>query len=147
FIAIFSVLISAQEINSKSNSYARSIIDTLTSESFAGRGYVDNGMSKAADFVANEFEKLGLEKINDSYFQEFTMPINVIQNAELTLNGKELQYGIDFIVKPNSKTQNFHQKEIYEFEPELFANSLKNDSLLINFIQRDMLAQHEKHVV
>ena len=33
-------------------------------------------------------EKLGLEKVNDSYFQEFTMPINIIKNAELKLNGK-----------------------------------------------------------
>jgi len=127
--------------------YARSVITTLTSEEFAGRGYVEEGMNKAADFVANEFAKLGLEKVKGSYFQEFTMPINVIQNAELTLNGKELQYGIDFIVKPNSKSQNFHQKEIYFFDPLDYAGSLQFESAFIDFIYRDMEAQKEKHIV
>ena len=146
-ILLFVVSVSAQKADNQSSLYVKSIIDSLTSESFSGRGYVDNGMNKAADFLANEFEKSGLEKLNDSYFQEFTMPINVIKNAELTLNGKELQYGIDFIVKPNSKSQNFHPKEIYEFEPELFANSLNTESSLIDFIQKDMIAQNGKHVV
>lgn len=127
--------------------YARTIIDSLASEKFSGRGYVDDGMNKAADFIAKEFENMGLEKINGSYFQEFTMPINVIQNAELTLNGKKLQYGVDFIVKPNSKSQDYHKKEIYHFDPEDYAVSLKSESSLIDFIQRDMLVQSGKHVV
>lgn len=136
----------AQE--SKDNSlYFKSIIDTLTSESFAGRGYVDDGMNKSAEFIVREFEKLGLEKIGGSYFQEFTMPINVIKNAELELNGENLKYGEDFIVKPNSYSQNFNQKEIYEFNPEVFSTSLKSESAFIDFIQRDMVAQKNKHLV
>ncbi len=127
--------------------YAHSVIQTLTSESFAGRGYVDDGMNKSAEFIADEFGKLGLEKINGSYFQEFKMPINIIQNAELTLDGKKLKYGIDFIVKPNSKSQNFHQREIYHFDPIDYAISLKYESSFIDFIYRDMEAQKEKHIV
>ncbi len=127
-------------------SYARSVIQTLTSEEFAGRGYVDDGMQKSAEFIANEFQKIGLEKINGSYFQEFTMPINVIQNAELTLDGKKLKYGIDFIVKPNSKTQNFYQREIYHFDPIDYAGSQRYESSFIDFIQRDMIAQDGKHI-
>ena len=75
------------------------------------------------------------------------MPINVIQNAELTLNDKKLKYGIDFIVKPNSKTQNFQQREIYLFDPTDYSKSLKFESSFIDFIYRDMAAQQEKHVV
>ncbi len=127
--------------------YARSVIETLTSEEFAGRGYVEDGMLKSAEFIANEFDKLGLDKVNDTYFQEFTMPINVIQNAELKLNGKELKYGIDFIVKPNSKGQNFHQKQIYEFDPQDYAGSLKFESSFIDFMYRDMNSQKGKHIV
>lgn len=141
---LFSTICFAQ--NAETN-YARSVITTLTSEEFAGRGYVDDGMEKSAEFIANEFEKLGLKKINDSYFQDFTMPINVIKNAKLKLNDKELKYGEDFIVKPSSYSQNFHQKEIYHFEPEYFAISLKYESSFIDFIQKDMLAQKGKHVV
>lgn len=147
FFGFLPFFIFSQESTLNSVSYARSIIETLTSEAYAGRGYVDNGMEKSAEFIAQEFEKLGLEKINGSYFQEFTMPINVLQNAELTLNGKELEYGIDFLVKPNSKNQTYHQKEIYHFDPEDYAASLKSEPEFIEFIQRDMVAQQGKHVV
>lgn len=132
---------------SPNNEYAHSIIQTLTSEKYAGRGYVDDGMLKSAGFIADEFEKLGLEKVNDSYFQEFTMQINVIKNAELKLNGKQLKYGEDFIVKPNSYSQSFNKKEIYYFDPHYFSTSLKHESSFMDFIQKDMLAQAGKHVV
>lgn len=127
--------------------YARSIITTLTSEAYSGRGYVDDGMLKSAEFIAEEFEKIGVEPINSSYFQSFTMPINVIRNAALKLNGKDLKYGQDFIVKPNSHSQNFKQKELYYFDPENFASSIHQETEFINFIQEDMLAQNGKHIV
>lgn len=145
FIAfLFSAICFAQNAETQ---YAHSVIAALTSEEFAGRGYIDDGMLKSAGFIANEFEKLGLKKVNSSYFQEFTMPINVITNAELKLNGKVLKYGGDFIVKPNSYSQNFHKKDIYTFEPEYFATSLKYESSFIDFIQKDMIAQKGKHVI
>lgn len=148
FIFLFSsILIFGQNSKNEEIAYPRMVIDKLTSEEFAGRGYIDDGMLKSAEFIANEFQKLGLEKIDDSYFQEFTMPINVIKNAELKLNEKQLKYGEDFIVKPNSYSQNFQQKEIYEFKPEDFANSLRFESAFIDFIERDMLGQKNKHLV
>ena len=127
--------------------YARSVIDHLTSESYAGRGYVDEGMNKTAEFIAEEFEKFGLKKIGDSYFQEFSMPINVIKEAKLKINGKELKYGVDFLVDPGSKSQSFHSRPIYYFNPNDFANSLNKESDFIDFIRTDMLQQKEKHVV
>ena len=146
-ILFISVPILAQIEAKSSLSEAKSIIQELTSEEFSGRGYVENGMNKSADFIAGKFEELGLEKINGSYFQEFTMPINVIQNAELTINGKKLHYGIDFIVKPNSKSQSFQSKAIYYFDPNDYAASLKFESSFIDFIYRDMEAQKDKHLV
>lgn len=127
--------------------YARSVIDHLTSESYAGRGYVDEGMNKTAEFIAEEFEKFGLKKIGDSYFQEFSMPINVIKEAKLKINGKELKYGVDFLVDPGSKSQSFHPRPIYYFNPNDFARSLNKESDFIDFIRTDMLQQKEKHVV
>lgn len=142
-----STIIFGQNTKNEAIDYPRMIIDKLTSEEFAGRGYVENGMEKSAEFIANEFQKLGLEKVNDSYFQEFTMPINIIKNADLKLDGKQLKYGEDFIVKPNSYNQNFHPKEIYNFDPIDYGASLKFESAFIDFIQRDMLAQKGKHIV
>lgn len=141
---LFSTICFAQNAETD---YARSVVTTLTSEEFAGRGYMDDGMLKSAEFIATEFQKLGLEKVNGSYFQEFTMPINVIKNAELKLNGKQLKYGEDFIVKPNSYSQNFHQKEIYLFDPLDYAASMKYESSIIDFVQSDMEAQWGKHIV
>lgn len=146
FIGFFTLSLSAQEINS-TLSESKNLIAVLASEKFAGRGYVDNGMSKTADFIADEFEKIGLEKFGNSYFQEFTMPINIIENAELEINNQVLKYGIDFIIKPNSKSIKFQENENYIFSPVDFENALKSDSALVNFIERDMVAQNSKNVV
>lgn len=139
--------LSGQESKVENLSAAQELIETLTSDAFSGRGYHENGMDKAADFLKDEFEKLNLEKINGTYFQEFSMPINVIKDAKLTLNNKVLRYGIDFLVKPNSKTQYFHLKPIYNFSPTDFENALISEENLIKFIENDMTAQHGKHVV
>lgn len=123
------------------------IIEKLTSEEFSGRGYTENGMWKASEFIAEEFEKIGLEKIDDSYFQEFSMPINIIKNSELTIDGIELKYGIDFLVKPNSKSQEFHQKELYFIEPEEFSKALESENNLVQFAVEDIYKQSGKHVI
>src|SRR5690606_22936303 len=131
----------------KDDNYAYSVIEKLSSEAFAGRGFVEDGMNKTADFIAEEFKKFGLDKIGDSYFQEFSMPINIIENAQLKLNGKELKYGEDFLVDPASKTQYFHPQKIYHFNPKDFENALKDKNSLVDFLQWDMLQQKEKHIV
>ncbi|MDD3458787.1 MAG: M28 family peptidase [Weeksellaceae bacterium] len=139
--------LSAQTNDADAPEYHQTILQKLTSAEFSGRGYTDSGMWKAADFIATEFEKIGLKKIGDSYFQQFSMPINIIENAELKINGKELKYGIDFLVKPNSKPQDFHKKELYIFNPEDYAKALESESKLKEFIVRDMQSQDEKHIV
>src|SRR5690606_22966026 len=58
-----------------------------------------------------------------------------------------LKYGEDFIVKPNSYSQNFHQKEMYLFNPLDYEASMKYESSIIDFVERDMLAQNGKHIV
>ena len=138
----------AQVVESRSiSTYALEVIETLTSDEFEGRGYVNDGMKKSAEYIAEEFEKLGLDPIDGSYFQAFEMPINIIKNAELTLNGEELNYGIDFIVRPNSTSQNFIKNDIYLFDPIDFSQSLINQERFIEFIKKDMINQKNKHIV
>lgn len=58
--------------------YARKVIDTLTSPSMHGRGYVNDGHIIASEYISNEFRSFGLisfEK-SGSYFQEFSFPVN-----------------------------------------------------------------------
>ena len=70
FLAIFSLYnLQAQDI-----SYNRKIVDTLTSPTFWGRGYTNDGMKKAAVFLANEFKKLGLKPLDK---KDTTVAVNI----------------------------------------------------------------------
>lgn len=84
-------------------SYARSIIDTLTSPYFAGRGVVEDGEAKAAQLIAEEFGRFGLSKIGSSFFQLFSYPINTFPgDIEVKIDDKSITAGVDFLVEPNS---------------------------------------------
>ncbi len=75
----------------------------LTSNSFAGRGYVNNGDAKAAKYIAKQFKKYQLETINGSYFQNYSFGINTFPNPiSLSINQQELVAGTDFVVGASS---------------------------------------------
>lgn len=79
---------------------AAEITEILCSDSLFGRGYVKNGVNKAADYIASEFEKSGLEPyFEDSYFQTFKFSVNTFPgDMSVVLNGTELVPGKDFVV-------------------------------------------------
>ncbi|MFI5172553.1 MAG: M28 family metallopeptidase [Chitinophagales bacterium] len=79
------------------------IVDTLTSPYMNGRGYVNNGNKKAAEYISNIFEKNQLSKFGKNYYQEFKMDVNTFPDKiTLIINGKTLIAGEDFIVSGNS---------------------------------------------
>lgn len=90
---------SAQDIKE-----VRRITKTLCSPEFHGRGYVNRGDSIAAAFIANEFEKLGVQPIGESYFQEFTIDaVNTFpERTSIILNDRNLEPGVHFIASPLS---------------------------------------------
>ncbi|MBC5775657.1 M28 family peptidase [Pontibacter sp. KCTC 32443] len=76
----------------------RQTIDTLTSPYFHGRGYIFDGDAKAANYIHDRYKAAGLKPISDTYFQEFSMPVNrVTQTPELAVNGHKLIPGTDFV--------------------------------------------------
>ncbi|MFL2585221.1 MAG: M28 family metallopeptidase [Parvicellaceae bacterium] len=79
-------------------------VDTLSSDSFFGRGYVNQGHTKAANYIANEFAEIGLKPKNgNQFFQKFNIDVNTFPGkVEVTLSNKKLNPGIDFIVDPSS---------------------------------------------
>jgi len=85
--------------------FAKRIVDTLTSPVFWGRGYTNDGMKKAADLLESEFKSYGLEPMDGkSFFQHFSYPVNTFPGElKVTVNGKELVPGKDFIVAPETK--------------------------------------------
>ncbi|CAN5449802.1 hypothetical protein BH10BAC1_BH10BAC1_01750 [soil metagenome] len=96
---LFTISISAQEIKKgEVYSYARKIVDTMTSESMHGRGYVNGGDSIAANYLKTEFKKFGLKSFTDeSYYQKMSFAVNVFDQASLKIDGKLLVPGKDFI--------------------------------------------------
>lgn len=83
--------------------YAKGIIEDLCSTEMAGRGYVNDGVNKAATYIGNEFRKLGLKKFGRSYYQNFSFPINTFPTpTTCTLDHKELEVGKDFFLAPTS---------------------------------------------
>jgi aminopeptidase YwaD len=85
-------------------SFGKKIVDTLTSPYFWGRGYTNDGMKKAAEFLLNEFKTYGLQPIGKNYLQQFSYPVNTFPGKmEVNINGKDLVPGKDFIVGPETK--------------------------------------------
>jgi hypothetical protein len=80
--------------------YARKIVDTLCHSYFGGRGYVDDGDRRAAEFIAFEFNRLGLTRFPKAmtYFQNFQFPVNTFPHTVSAISGKDtLKPGIDFV--------------------------------------------------
>lgn len=84
--------------------FARRIVDTLTSRYFWGRGYTNDGMGKAARFITSQFKSFGLQPMaGNSFIQEFDFPVNSFPGKmHVSINGKALTPGRDFIVGPES---------------------------------------------
>ena len=98
FFLIISTSIFGQNIK-----YARKVIDTLCSPYMGGRGYVDDGMHRAADFINQEFETIQLKKFTKEYTQNFDIHVNTFPSEMLVnIDGKELVPGIDFLVSSSS---------------------------------------------
>lgn len=101
-ISLFSVhpIIIAQD-----TTYARQIIKKLCSQEFLGRGYVNNGVNKAADFLVKEFKNIGLKKIGKSYTQTYSFNVNTFPGKiSVTLDGKTLKPGTHYLIDPSSST-------------------------------------------
>jgi aminopeptidase YwaD len=99
------VLFYSMNVFSQDLAFGRNIVDTLTSPSFWGRGYTNDGMKKAAAFIANQFQSYGLQPLKgNDFFQNFSYPANTFPGKmEVSVNDKLLVPGKDFIISPESK--------------------------------------------
>jgi aminopeptidase YwaD len=97
------------QVQCQDTTYARKILGDLCSPAFKGRGYVGKGDAKAAKYIAAQFKSLGLQKVNKSYFQKFTFPVNTFPgDVEVTYNGQLLTAGVDYIIDPACPAFEYH---------------------------------------
>jgi aminopeptidase YwaD len=102
--------------------YARMVVDTLSSPAMHGRGYVHDGHTKAASFIAGEFKKMQLQSFGNGFFQEFEISVNTFPaSVEMSVGDTEFEAGSDFLVTPCSQTiigefptLYLHKKEILD---------------------------------
>ena len=89
---------------SQDSLYARLLIKKLTSQEFYGRGYLNNGLDKAAKYISSELKRLKAETLfATGYFQWFDFDVNTFpEKMNVKINGKLLKPGIDFIPNPES---------------------------------------------
>lgn len=107
-IIVFVLLsLSCTCISAQDTTYARHIIDTLTSAKFNGRGYTKNGLKYAQRFLEKEFEKIGLKPMNaKSFLQKLSFPVNTFPgDLSVAINDMALRPGYDYIVEANSRSQ------------------------------------------
>lgn len=110
-------------------SASRKIVDTLTSSYFWGRGYTNNGASKAAKFLESQFQSYGLVPVaDDSFRQHFSYPVNTFPGKmKLSINGIPLSPGKDFIVSPESRGLKARAKLVQKDS----ANFINNESRIL----------------
>ncbi len=88
---------------SQSMQRVKKVVEELSSPAYYGRGYTHKGDSLAADYIVNRLKRMGIKTIGDSYYQHFTMDINTyVGNPVLSIDGHQLQNGIDWVAYPNS---------------------------------------------
>lgn len=108
-------------------SYALAIVDTLTQESYGGRGY-DGGDKKAANFILRQMQQIGLQSVKGSYFQYFPLSINTITDSiGLRLDDRPMVPGDDYLVLLSSPSIEGKFELLY-----LPADSSGNLSLIMN---------------
>lgn len=102
---IFILIVSCKFSFSQDTTYARKVIKKLTSKELLGRGYVNNGVNKAANYLSKELKSIGLLKFGKSYSQNYSFPVNTFPNKmSVILDGKELKAGVHYLIYPSAKT-------------------------------------------
>ena len=106
-LVIFSLIFFLIQHNTQGQDslFAKKMCDTLSSKSFFGRGYINDGHKKASAFIAKEFKSYKLKSFEkNNYFQYFPIEFNTFPSISLSINGKQLTEGRDYIVSPESRT-------------------------------------------
>ena len=106
------------------------VVKELCSEEYCGRGYVNDGHVKAANYINKRFEEFGLSKFNNNFFQHFNIKANTFPDSvSVSIEGHKLETGIDYLIssvsgsaKGEFNLQFINRSNIVEFLED-FKNS------------------------
>jgi aminopeptidase YwaD len=106
FIIHFFLFFNSTIIVAQDTTYARQVIKKLTSSEFLGRGYVKDGVNKAASFLSGEMKQIGLSKFGKTYSQTYSFNVNTFPSKmSVVLDGRELTAGKHYLIYPSATTK------------------------------------------
>jgi len=126
-------------------SYGKILIDSLCSERYDGRGYVNNGDVRAGDFIIRELKSIGVNSFKKkTYSQPYKINVNTFPYPmHVVLGTDTLAIGADYLVNPYSgsaqgdfkveeiNTDNFYSK--YSGEIDLSSRKKEQKIYAFNF--------------
>ena len=123
-----SILYSQQDFGLK-------VVKELCSKEYCGRGYVNDGHVKAANYINKRFEEFGLSKFNNNYFQYFNIQANTFPDSvSLYVEGNKLETGIDYLISSVSGSAKgtfnlrfINRNNIIQFLEDLQNNNVQFD--------------------
>src|SRR5258707_2267976 len=91
---------------------AKKHLSILASDEFEGRETGKPGADKAANYIAGEFKKLGLQApVNGSYFFDVPLTENAMK-ISLSINGQAAANGVDFYTRSNVADKSINASDI-----------------------------------
>jgi len=92
---------------------ARKHLSILASDAFEGRETGKPGAEKAANYIAGEFKKLGLQApVNGSYFLNIPLEESRLFANNFTVNNTTFSSGKDFYISGTASSKNINVKEV-----------------------------------
>jgi aminopeptidase YwaD len=103
-ITAYCLLLFTSPLKAQDSLYTRQVIKKLTSKEFYGRGYLNNGLDKAAKYISGELKNMKIQSLfSTGYYQWFDFNVNTFPGkVNVKINGKSLKPGVDFI--PNAES-------------------------------------------
>lgn len=108
----------------------KSFVKELSSSTYMGRGYINDGAIRAAERIQSEFQTLGVQPLYDSYFQEFRHTVNTFPKTPEYYCDSNWVAGRDFIVHPMSGSGSADWKKVIVLDSSTYANRVKSGDLL-----------------
>ncbi|RDV16252.1 M20/M25/M40 family metallo-hydrolase [Pontibacter diazotrophicus] len=143
----FTATAPAQDLAPITQDETTRIVSTLSADAMQGRASFTPGIEKAADFIQNEFQRVGLKPLpgEDDFKQTFSMYRVLPQEQEVKLNGKDVKPELVFAITDNKElewTNNGKQKVMTVGAQDDFRAVL---SELNNATQDVLVLVHPKH--
>ncbi len=120
-LVVATITVKAQKTDPVQQKYAALItaedakkhLSIIASDAFEGRETGKPGAEKAANYIAGEFKKLGLQApVNGSYFLDVPLEEKSLKVTAFTVNNQPFENGKDFLMRGTFSNTSLHANEV-----------------------------------